>query len=412
MKRKNQEEEEVMELEEEQLNNKTITGAEEVAPLPPRATRMTIRKLAQKRGRETYFIKFRQIKIRENFNVRDEEDFEDLAELAEMIKSNGLTPLTVDITSDNSVWLEIGHRRVGALQILWDEGWLQKAERPGISKGAVECFINPIGTDEIKRIKGLLASNYMKPLSFKAKTKIAHRLKNMDGKKYSSNEQIAKELGISRQTVDNMLILALHDSVHEAVDSGIIKPTVAVAMVRKLKDDTKIEKFMEKALEKGEEVKLKDIKELGKPKEKMHTWQQEDEDAVISEDEDDAMIPAEEPEQSDDDHSEPDPVPGLSTFKGIKKNVTVVPSDDKEELKQANKSTKARETIVERKLTEVKDEETWLTDIATNIDRIGTICNRAMKKGADLDEIERLIKFSHQKIESVKAFVHKAQKPE
>jgi ParB/RepB/Spo0J family partition protein len=406
-------------------------AAQEVEQLPAPASRDTLKKFA-KAGRQTYFIRFNKIHIRPGFNTRVEEDFapEDIAELAEMIKANGIVvPLVVDITEDGVAWLEQGYRRHAALQLLKEQGWLVRSVRPGINKGTVECFVNNRDKTELHRVKGIIVSNSVKPLSFKSKCAVALRLKSLDEK--ASNEAIAKELGCSRQSVDNMLILASQpDYVNHAIDQEVFKPTTAVTLVRKFKGDEKgLRAFVANAVAAGQEIRVKDIQEAFKEKTEkakasvekgigksefattsvQQTWTNPQEEAVTDNVEEDDLTDAELDEAVDNFNIAVNGNGnGIETTIHEPKGYKLVPSSDKAELEQANKSTKPRDHVAEKKIQEIKDEEAWCTDIIKNLDSILIITTKGLKPKPAAD-VERLIHFSQQKIQSIKEFVHKAE---
>ena len=177
-------------------------------------------------SRQTYQIKIAAIQVREGFNAR--KFYTGIEELADMIFANGIvTPLNVDILKDGTIYVERGHRRLAALKLL--------QERHGDYMEYVECFVNNSNTTELERLKAIYTSNTIQPLSPVENAEVVNRLKVY----YELNhQQIAAELGISRQSVDNYAKIAeLPDDVKQGLADERISLNSALSIVRKLKDD-------------------------------------------------------------------------------------------------------------------------------------------------------------------------------
>lgn len=182
-----------------------------------------------------YKIKLNDIKFRDGFNVRKK--YNGLEELADSIDANGIvTPLTVDILKDGRIYLERGNRRLNALLLLreryegngmYDE-FHQRFE-------FVECFVNGKNVTELDRIKALYTSNHFEPFSPVENSEVVLRLKTY----YNySHEQISKELGMSRQSVDNYAKIAeMPDDVKQALSDNRMSLNTALSVMRKFKDD-------------------------------------------------------------------------------------------------------------------------------------------------------------------------------
>lgn len=179
-------------------------------------------------GRQTYKIKVSAIQVRDGFNAR--KSYGDIQELADMIEANGIiTPLTVDILKDGTIYVERGHRRLAALKLLFE-----KYEENSLFD-YVECFVNSATTTELDRIKAIYTSNTIQPLSPVENAEVVKRLKVY----YElTNEKIAQELGISRQSVDNYAKIAdLPDDVKQALNDHRVSLNSALSVMRKLKDE-------------------------------------------------------------------------------------------------------------------------------------------------------------------------------
>lgn len=186
------------------------------------------------RGKETYLVPVSSLVIREGFNKRIV--YEGLEELAESIKENGIKePLVVDVMAGGRVFIEKGHRRYKAIQLLISKGF---------KIDTVECFINNRDVTEQQRMEDIFNSNmFASKLNPVEQANTVYALKNNFGK--ISNEDIAKKIGVSRQQVDNLLILAdAGDDTKQEIINGNLGVTEAIKYIRNLK---KVEKESEKA---------------------------------------------------------------------------------------------------------------------------------------------------------------------
>jgi len=176
-------------------------------------------------GKQVYRIPTSSILVREGFNKRVK--YEGIEELAESIKENGIKePLVVDVLSDGRIFIDRGHRRMKAINLL-------------ISKGlvidTVECFINAREVTEQQRIEDIFNSNmFACKLNSVEQSAVVFDLKNNFGE--ISNEEIGKRLGISRQQVDNLLLLAeADDATKQQILDGDLGITEAIKYIRNLK---------------------------------------------------------------------------------------------------------------------------------------------------------------------------------
>jgi len=186
------------------------------------------------RGKETYLVPVSSIVIREGFNKRIV--YEGLEELAESIKENGIKePLVVDVMAGGRVFLEKGHRRYKAIQLLINKGF---------KIDTVECFINGRDVTEQQRMEDIFNSNmFASKLNPVEQANTVYALKNNFGK--ISNEEIAKKIGVSRQQVDNLLILAEAD---DLVKQEIIKGNMNVSdAIKSIRNSKKVQEDANKA---------------------------------------------------------------------------------------------------------------------------------------------------------------------
>jgi ParB-like chromosome segregation protein Spo0J len=189
-----------------------------------------------KRGAETFYIKFSKLKVRDGFNVRN--DYGDIKGLADSIEALGLnTPLRVDVLANGTVYIEQGHRRFKALQLLQERGTIGSIEKNGLRNGMVECFVNRQEVSELDRLLRQYSSNKQEGYSSLDLADLCLRLEHYFEK---THQQIAENLGISRQSVDNLVKLAKEpDEIRQAIRSGKLPATAAIDLIRKIKDDNK-----------------------------------------------------------------------------------------------------------------------------------------------------------------------------
>lgn len=381
-------------------------------PLRKLANRDQIREIGKK-GRETIFISFDKIKIREGFNVRTV--YSGIEELAESIAVNGLTPLVVDVTGVGQVFLEEGHRRYKALTLLSEQKRLKKLQLEGIRDGFVECFCNKVAKTELQRIKGLFISNSGEPLTYKEKTAVVERLKTH----YDlSNQEIGDQLGLSRQTVDNMLLLAsAPESVRDAVQRGEIKPTAAVALIRKTTSDDEILPFLTQYGPGGQITQSIVTSYFGAKREEPTQWKE------APKQQDEMNVPEDTANRTGEDP--------LASFKqqvkdfeeGIEEqihqhneDIRVMGYDDDPEENSHKTSSKAppvQKPKTEREaIDDVKEETIWCSDVIKDLDWIdNTITNSKLPKQTKDDIISR-INFATKKLDSIREFTKKAKLPD
>lgn len=177
------------------------------------------------RGKETYLVPVSSLVIRDGFNKRIV--YDGLEELAESIKENGIKePLVVDVLADGRVVIDRGHRRYKAIQLLLSRG--EKID-------TVECFINGRDVTEQQRMEDIFNSNmFSSKLNPVEQANTVFALKNNFGK--ISNEDIAKKIGVSRQQVDNLLLLsAADDQTKNEIINGNLNVSDAIKTIRNSK---------------------------------------------------------------------------------------------------------------------------------------------------------------------------------
>jgi len=219
------------------------------------AVRDTLRKREDisRAGRESWFIPFSSISIRENFNTRYA--YEGIIELAESLLSQGqLEPIYVDVLESGEIFIERGHRRYYAIKAIIENNmglYLPDGTviRNKDTFAKVECFINKSNMTEMQRILNLFGTNmHSKELKPLEQAETAWRLKYCLGEEIS-NDEIASKIGVSRQTVDNMILIAkADDSIKNEIKVGNMAFTNAVALIRSQK------KLKKQADEKEEEA--------------------------------------------------------------------------------------------------------------------------------------------------------------
>lgn len=172
------------------------------------------------------------------FNLRDLQavdpdgvSFQDgIDALAEFIAAGGIyPPLEVRPRSEGGVWLVDGHRRRMALLQLDAQGRLPRA--PNKETGKLEAWVSivPFEGNDADRVARIITSQQSRKLNDLEKANGCKRLAAFGW----APEQIAKAIGLTRQRVDQLLILAsANTDVQQMVKAGNVSGTVAVELVR------------------------------------------------------------------------------------------------------------------------------------------------------------------------------------
>lgn len=183
-------------------------------------------------------ILLEKIQIRPGFNPRRQNGVSEdaweiilgIPSLADGIyASNGPNdPILGDIHSDGTFYITEGERRTRALR------HLMRTDREIYPNGQRVCevtiLLNPPKTTDLERKRRALSAD--NKLKLKAMDRAYYYL-SFKTENDMSNEQIAKFLGISRQSVD-MYILAteLPEEQQEEIDNGSLKISTAIAAYR------------------------------------------------------------------------------------------------------------------------------------------------------------------------------------
>ncbi len=214
-------------------------------------TRNQVREVSKSREERLHWISVDIIRIRpglarKTFNWRLQKEGESdvdyekriqIPELADAIhKSNGPDDCLVGDFKDGLFYINGGERRFRAIRYMREV--LALAEYPdGRSTELVEVLQNPKWfTDKDRRRRISTSQSQLKysPLE------LAMGYEEMKQEEGLTNEEIAKELGISRQTVDNYInLLTLDPVTQQEVDKGNIPLSTALAHNRKAKHDEK-----------------------------------------------------------------------------------------------------------------------------------------------------------------------------
>lgn len=233
------------------------------------ANRVDMRSIA-KRGRETYLIPYPNLMVVDHLNTRirpvgmtDDQWFDKLQikQFAEYILNGGIIPpLKGDLIKvGKKIMFRItgGHRRFLAIGYLLSQG--HKKYPDGRPINMVEVLPNPKEWTEGERFfYSGMADNLNLDLTPMETALSIWRMKNQF--KYT-NDQIAKMKGVSRQWVDNQVSLAEEpETIQMAIESGTITTTAALALKQKEKDPAKREKMVKDATDKGEKIKVADVK--------------------------------------------------------------------------------------------------------------------------------------------------------
>lgn len=219
--------------------------------------RDTVREVSKAREERLHWIELDIIRIRPGdtratFNWRlqkdgeSEEDYEKrigIPELADAIlKSNGPDdPIRGDF-KDKMFYITGGERRFRAIRYIVQV--LGVAEYPnGASTTRVEVYQNPKWFSDADRRRVIFTSQNQLRYS---PLELAYGFLDIKVAEGKSNEQIADDLKISRQTVDNYILLTtLPEETQREVDGGNLPLSTALAHHRKTKKEEKEAKRVE-----------------------------------------------------------------------------------------------------------------------------------------------------------------------
>jgi len=155
--------------------------------------------------RASFKMPLSKILERDGFNSRIV--YEGIEELAEDIFLRGLDePMVLDIMEDGIGFIDEGHRRYRALQLLLTQEKIDK-------EYLVEFYPNKAGVTELDRMVRQITSNVnlKKDLKVYEKAKVAWNVKNLYTENPLSHEEVGRLLHISRQTIDNLIKIAEAD---------------------------------------------------------------------------------------------------------------------------------------------------------------------------------------------------------
>jgi ParB/RepB/Spo0J family partition protein len=179
----------------------------------------TVWRSSLKTLRSTYKIEFKRIHILPNWNIRKE--FTGIEELAKDIQQNGLNePLRGVMSQDGKKFFVVdGERRFRALQLLIKNGDVIDE---------VEIMPLPAKMNAQGMIAQMISSGVNKCLY--NDIEIADGLKRLKHDFSMSNQDIADQIGKSRQYVDGMIRLAEQpEEIKKDVRDGKVKKTTIIA---------------------------------------------------------------------------------------------------------------------------------------------------------------------------------------
>jgi len=179
-------------------------------------------------------VPFELISFRPGYNKR--RDYGDVRDLADWIKAhdNKLPePLKLDCLEDGRIWVDEGHRRVRAVELLISEGSFDPKEK-------VEFFPNNNKVTEYQRMTmQYISNNGSKRFTVLEAAEVAFDLKYNYGKELT-DEEVAKDMGVSRQTITNYIqIASAPDDIKNEIMRGDHSATDALALIRRQRKDKK-----------------------------------------------------------------------------------------------------------------------------------------------------------------------------
>lgn len=198
---------------------------------------MSIKKIAEGRS-DLYRIAPHNLKIKEGWNVRDDETL-DLQELKDSIKELGVKqPLTVQTEGEN-IFVTDGHRRFAAVMELIAEG---------VEIKTIPVQVEDRYSNASDHIASMIVRNSGKPLTPVEQARVFKRLRDYG----LSETEIAHKVGKSRQWIISMLELnAAPEELKSLVKTGKVTATLAQQVIAK-EGGEKAAETLTKAVKKAE----------------------------------------------------------------------------------------------------------------------------------------------------------------
>lgn len=198
---------------------------------------MSIKKIAEGRS-DLYRIAPHNLKIKEGWNVRDDETL-DLQELKDSIKELGVKqPLTVQTEGEN-IFVTDGHRRFAAVMELIAEG---------VEIKTIPVQVEDRYSNAADHIASMIVRNSGKPLTPVEQARVFKRLRDYG----LSETEIAHKVGKSRQWIISMLELnAAPEELKSLVKTGKVTATLAQQVIAK-EGGEKAAETLTKAVKKAE----------------------------------------------------------------------------------------------------------------------------------------------------------------
>ena len=197
------------------------------------ANRMVARANSKGSNEEVIKILIRNVVFRssgnKSFNPRDFENYGDIAELAQQIRSFGqLEPGRVDALADGRFSVVEGHRRVCALIMIADESRNEEVY--------FKAVLNKLGTTEKDRLLQAFITQTGKPLEQYEIANLFSRLINDEG---MSQVELATITGKTPAYISQIITFSKEpDEIKEFVRMGKLTVNDAIKLKSKIKDNT------------------------------------------------------------------------------------------------------------------------------------------------------------------------------
>lgn len=192
------------------------------------ANKSLVKSMFGKSTRESFFVELNKIQERPGFNKRIE--YEEIEELAESILRNGLLePLWLDVLPDGRVFIVRGHRRFKAFKTLVSQGKIDEDHQ-------IEFYPTSQNmTEEFRLLDQYTSNNLQKKLKPLEQASVAYSLKHDFGDE-KSNDEVATLLCVSRQKVDNLILIHnAPDDIKNQIREGNMNVSDALSFIRESK---------------------------------------------------------------------------------------------------------------------------------------------------------------------------------
>lgn len=344
------------------------------------ATQKTLREHFVRAAEETYTIALNLILVREGFNQR--RVYVNIPELADQLFQHGQTDAVwLNIEPDGKAYVIRGHRRLKAFKLLVEIG--------AIPEDFPVKFI-PKKMTELEMFLDQELSNSGEKMTPLERSGIAFGLKHNFGKEMT-HEEIAKLMCISRQQVDNLIILASADDLlKDQILKEEINVTDAIAL---LKNEKKLKRQADKKENDAGQSSMYETPLPHDPNAEELAISKELEDTLIISEDDIVANESDEVRTTN-----PEVVPHESKPLDLVGNSVA----DKKESKKENDGTVKYDMD--------REEIVFCQNVIKNLDRLESIVTKLDVPDGSKKDVGDLVRWIQKDMDAIRLWVHKNKK--